>query len=240
MIFDPPRREEVKGGGYVELEEMMGNDLTPAHVARISYMSEGDELEDIRLVKRLINLGHETPFEQQIFRFKIVGIPIYIGEQLLRHRIASPLKRSFRYTSIMKGVEKIDWGSTNEVNTIFHIPPEFLDLKNSKIKNKEQLLSEIIESFKRSMMLYQELVARGLRKEAARAVLPWGTRTSLYWTVNMRSLMNFMKLRLQPAAQWEMRELARAIARILLEVVPITFGYFIKRHHLKMEIGGTR
>ena len=235
MIFNPPKRENIKGGGYVELEEMMGDDLTPARVARISYLSEGNEVKDIKLTKTLIDLGHETPFEQQIFRFKIVGIPIYIGEQLLRHRIASPLKRSFRYTSIMKGVEKVDWDEPNHINTIFHVPPEFLDLKDSKIKNKDQLLAEIIRSFKESVMLYQKLVSRGLRKEAARAVLPWGTRTSLYWTVNMRSLMNFMKLRLQPAAQWEMRELARAIARILVEVVPVTFGYFLKKNHLKIK-----
>ena len=232
-VFNPPIREYIKGGGYIELEEMLGDDLTPARVARISYLSEGTEEANKKLVKKLIDLGHETPFEQQVFRFLIHGIPMYIGEQLLRHRIASPLKRSFRYTHPQKGIEQDRWDSVEFLNSLVHVPPEFLGLREYHIQESDKLFKEVMEHFKKSFDLYNKLVENGLRKEAARCVLPWGMRTTLYWTMNMRSIMNLMRLRLNKAAQWEMRELAKAMARILLKVVPITFEYFLEKHDLR-------
>ena len=229
-VFDPPIREYIKGGGFIELEEMLGDDLTPARVARISYLSKGDEEANKKLLKKLIDLGHFSPFEQQVFRFKIDGIPMYIGEQLLRHRIASPLKRSFRYTSPDKG-KKISF-TVEGINEIIHIPPELLGLRESHIENKDELLREMIEHFKKGIDLYRKLVESGLRKEAARTVLPAGLRTTLYWTINMRSLMNFLTLRLNPKAQWEMRELAKAVARILKRVIPLTMEKFLEKEGL--------
>jgi len=230
-VFDPPIREYIKGGGFIELEEMLGDDLTPARVARISYLSKGDEEANKKLLRKLIDLGHFSPFEQQVFRFKIDGIPMYIGEQLLRHRIASPLKRSFRYTSPDKE-KKISF-TVEGINEIIHIPPEFLGLKESHIENREELLKEMIEHFKKGIDLYRKLVESGLRKEAARTVLPAGLRTTLYWTINMRSLMNFLTLRLNPKAQWEMRELAKAVARILKRVIPLTMEKFLEKEGLE-------
>ncbi|MEO0239395.1 MAG: FAD-dependent thymidylate synthase [candidate division WOR-3 bacterium] len=225
-VFDPPIKEEILGGGYVLLEEMLGDDLTPARVARISYLSEGDEEANRKLLIKLLEMKHFSPFEQQVFRFKIEGIPMYIGEQLLRHRIASPLKRSFRYTSPDKGT--IIEYTPEGINRIVHIPPEFFELRESHIENKEKLLKEVISHIKNSIELYQKLVEAGLRKEAARTVLPAGLRTSLYWTINMRSLMNFLEQRLSPKAQWEMRQLAKAVVRILYRVVPLTIDNFLK------------
>ncbi len=232
-VFDPPIRENIKGGGYIELEEMLGDDLTPARVARISYLSEGTEEANKKLLKKLIDLGHYSPFEQQVFRFFINGIPMYIGEQLLRHRMASPLKRSFRYTHPEKGVREKKWNDVNFWNGLVHVPPEFLGLRKHHIEDEKEMLDEIIKHYQKSFELYNKLVEKGLRKEAARCVLPAGLRTTLYWTQNMRSIMNFMNLRLSKHAQWEMRELAKAMARILLKVVPLTFGYYLKKQNLE-------
>ncbi len=208
------------------MEEMLGDDLTPARIARISYLSEGDEEANRRLLVKLLEMGHFSPFEQQVFRFKIEGIPMYIGEQLLRHRIASPLKRSFRYTSPDKGTV-IEY-TPEGLNKIVHIPPEFFNLRESHIEQKEELMTEIISHIRKSIELYQKLVEAGLRKEAARTVLPAGLRTTLYWTINMRSLMNFLEQRLSPKAQWEMRELAKGVVRILYRVVPLTIDNYLR------------
>lgn len=229
-IFEPPISEEILGGGKVLLEEMLGDDLTPAKIARISYLSEGDEEANKRLLIRLLELKHLSPFEQQVFRFKIEDIPMYIGEQLLRHRIASPLKRSFRYTSPDKG-KTIEFNPI-KLNEIVHIPPELLNLKDNNIENREELLNDVIEHVKKSIELYQKLVENGLRKEAARTVLPAGLRTTLYWTINMRSLMNFLEQRLNPKAQWEIRQLAKAVVRILYKVVPLTIDNYLKIYNL--------
>lgn len=232
-VFNPPIREYIKGGGYIELEEMFGDDLTPARVARISYLSEGTDSVNKKLLKKLIDLGHFSPFEQQAFRFFIDSIPMYIGEQLLRHRMASPLKRSFRYTHPEKGLSDKKWQDPHFWNQLVHIPPEFLGLRKHHVEGEEDALNRIIVHYQQSFELYNVLLERGLRKEAARCVLPLGLRTTLYWTQNMRSIMNFMTLRLSKQAQWEMRELAKAMARILLKVVPLTFGYFLEKYNLR-------
>jgi len=225
-VFEPPIKEEILGGGLILLEEMLGDDLTPAKIARISYLSEGDEEANRKLLIKLLHMKHFSPFEQQVFRFKIEGIPMYIGEELLRHRIASPLKRSFRFSSPDKGTT-IEY-TPDGLNKIVHIPPEFYNLRESHIDNKDELIQDIINHIRKSVELYQKLVESGLRKEAARTVLPAGLRTSLYWTINMRSLMNFLEQRISTKAQWEIRELAKAVVRILYRVVPLTIDNFLK------------
>lgn len=223
-----PICEEIPGGGRLELHEMMGDDLAPARIARISYLSEGgDDERDAALLARLIRLGHTSVFEHQVFRFLLDGVPMYIGEQILRHRIASYTKRSFRYTSP-------DERLPDDLNQEFHIPPEFLGIKEWKGHGDPKALrSKIEEHIKRSVDLYQELAKAGLRKEAARCVLPAGTRTSFWWTINMRSAMNFLSLRLRPDAQWEIREVARAMARIFMKVVPLTISEFLRHYDLE-------
>ncbi len=276
-----PIVEHVRGGGKVILEEMLGDDLTPARVARISYGYAGEygrlverlndleanlmnmvkklrkgcvtaeqveaqkaEIQRIRgrmeeldrkLLNTLLDLGHYSPFEQQVFRFCLCGVPMYVGEQILRHRIASPLKRSFRYTRPDATLQ--DDASLEELNSFMHIPPELLGIKKSgRFKASEQELNElaksVFEHVRRGFELYERLRSMGLRKEAARTVLPWGLRTEFYWTINMRSLFNFLDLRLQKAAQWETREIAKAVARILLKVAPVTTSTYMKNKGL--------
>jgi len=223
-----PIIEELPGGGRLELHEMMGDDLTPARIARISYLSEGgDDERDAALLGRLIRLGHTSVFEHQVFRFLLDGVPMYIGEQILRHRIASYTKRSFRYTSPARHLPA-------NLNEEFHIPPEFLGLKEWKgSRDPAELKGMIEDHIRKSVELYEELVNAGLRKEAARCILPAGTRTSFWWTINMRSAMNFLSLRLRPDAQWEIREVARAMARIFKKVVPLTVSEFLRQNNLE-------
>ena len=62
---------------------------------------------------------------------------------------------------------------------------------------------------------YRRLIAKGVKKEDARFLLPEATKTSLVMTINARSLMNFLSLRLDKSAQWEIRELANAMVQAL-------------------------
>ena len=62
------------------------------------------------------------------------------------------------------------------------------------------------------------MIAKGVKREDARFLLPEATKTSLVMTVNMRSLQNFLGLRLDKAAQWEIRELAEQIEQALMEI----------------------
>jgi thymidylate synthase ThyX/5-methylcytosine-specific restriction endonuclease McrA len=74
---------------------------------------------------------------------------------------------------------------------------------------------------------YQELVELGVAREIARCVLPVGAYTEFYWTVNARSLMNFLSLRNAESAQREIRRYAKACERFLEQLMPVTYAAFV-------------
>ena len=67
----------------------------------------------------------------------------------------------------------------------------------------------------------------GVAREVARSVLPVGAYTEFYWTVNARSLMNFVSLRASETAQREIRRYAEAVERFLEQHMPITYAAFV-------------
>jgi thymidylate synthase (FAD) len=74
---------------------------------------------------------------------------------------------------------------------------------------------------------YERLVELGVARELARAVIPVGAYTEFYWTVNARSLMNFVSLRAADTAQREIRRYADACERFLAEEMPVTYEAFV-------------
>jgi thymidylate synthase (FAD) len=86
---------------------------------------------------------------------------------------------------------------------------------------------DLSEHYERAYRLYRELIDRGLAKELARCVLPMGTFTQFYWTVNARSLMNFVSLRAAETAQLEIRRYADAVEELFGELMPVTHAAFV-------------
>ena len=74
---------------------------------------------------------------------------------------------------------------------------------------------------------YEELVEAGVAREVARAALPVGAYTEFYWTVNARSLMNFVSLRNSETAQREIRRYAEAVEQFFAEHMPVTHAAFV-------------
>jgi thymidylate synthase (FAD) len=136
-------------------------------------------------------------FEFANFTFRI-KCPIFVARQWMRHRMGSYVEKSLRYTKAEN----------------FYIP-EGTDAK--------QLFDAAIRT---SISAYETLLAIGVKKEQARAVLPLSVMTEFYWNVNARSLMNFLKLRLDKHAQLEIREYAQEIMNIFESKMPITAKYF--------------
>jgi thymidylate synthase (FAD) len=95
----------------------------------------------------------------------------------------------------------------------------------------EDLAGETIDTFRRVYKeLYAEylgLVEKGVAKELARSLLPFGIFTQFYWTLNARSLMNFLSLRNAEPAQYEIRVYAEAVERLFAEKMPITYQSFV-------------
>jgi thymidylate synthase (FAD) len=196
-----PQKINVLDSGYIALVDSMGGDRAVIEGARRCYMSEpqGEE-SDAKLIRHLMARDHGTPFEHAYFRFD-VKCPIFVARQWIRHRIGTYNEMSLRYCLARRD---------------FYIP--------------ESLAGEALEKYKKSVNAafdaYEALVASGIKREQARGVLPLSIYTLYYWTVNARSLMNFLKLRLDKGAQAEIREYAKALLEIFKEAMPVTAKAF--------------
>lgn len=197
----PQNKIKVLDNGYVALVDSMGMDKAVIEAARRCYMSEpqGEE-SDAKLVRHLILKDHGTPFEHAYFRFD-VKCPIFVARQWIRHRIGTYNEMSLRYC-----------------------------LAKREYYTPSSLTGEALEKYRKSVNsafdTYETLVASGIKREQARGVLPLSLYTLYYWTVNARSLMNFLKLRLDKAAQAEIREYAKALLEIFKEKMPVTAKAF--------------
>lgn len=200
---------KVLDKGHVELIDFLGGDMAAVRAARISYMSESDPQRDEKLIDLLMKLGHESPFEHIVFTFHIKA-PIFVARQWMRHRIASINERSGRFT---------------EFEEEFYVP----DTDRSPNAN------EMRKAMDASFRVYKDLISRGVKKEVARMVLPLSIYTEWYWTVNARSLMNFLNQRADSHAQYEIQKYAMAVAECFKSVCPLTYSAFL-RHLYKGNI----
>jgi len=92
----------------------------------------------------------------------------------------------------------------------------------------ERLKARMAESFDAAYKVYQELLESGVAREHARLVLPLSLYTQFYWTINARSLQNFLSLRMEEHAQLEIRQYADAIAVVFQKQMPWTYAAFVK------------
>lgn len=143
-------------------------------------------------VRRCVANGHTSVLEHASATFRIEGISRACLAQLTRHRIASYSVESQRYCEVGRG----DWYVT---------PPS--------LEGDE--LEAYHAAMRAAMAVYEDALAHGVRKEDARCLLPMATRTTLVMTINARSLQNFLSLRLDMAAQWEIRSLAAEMEKEL-------------------------
>lgn len=143
-------------------------------------------------VRRCVANGHTSVLEHVSATFRIEGISRACLAQLTRHRIASYSVESQRYREVGRG----GWYVT---------PPA--------LEGDE--LEAYRAAMRAAMAAYEDALAHGTRKEDARYLLPMATRTTLVMTINARSLQNFLSLRLDMAAQWEIRSLAAEMEKEL-------------------------
>jgi thymidylate synthase (FAD) len=195
-------KQDVLNAGYVRLVEYMGGDESVIRNARRCWRSENKSSEesDRNLIRHLLREGHMTPFETIVFTFD-VKCPIFVARQWMRHRIGSFNEESLRYC-----VAERDYFIPSGLNQ--------QQLAFWKMYNDEQ--------FDR-----YDLLKQTMPKEQARSILPLGTYTKFYWTVNGRSLMNFLKLRLDKGAQAEIREYAKVILDMAKLIAPVSFAEFV-------------
>jgi thymidylate synthase (FAD) len=193
------------GIGYISLITHMGNDLSVVNAARVSYGKTSEQFtdKDAGLVRYLITHQHGTPFEHITFQFR-VRAPLFVVHQWERHRMASYNEESGRYI---------------ELRDDFYTPRE--DRVDLGV-NGENSIALMRSHWRESFRLYQEFRSRGMSNELARIVLPSSLYKEFWWTVNARSLMNFLELRTDEHAQEEIRKYANAIENIFGVITPHT------------------
>jgi thymidylate synthase (FAD) len=165
--------------------------------ARICYGREDTDNKE-GLISTLIRNGHTSVFEHSVFTFKI-KCPIYTARQWMRHRIGSYTEKSLRYTK-----------------------PEEYDVPSFKSHEME----DTYRAYMKLAYKIYELFLSSEKREDARAILPLSTMTEFYWTVNARSLMNFLTLRLDLHAQENIRSMANDVLNIFREKMPVTCRLF--------------
>ncbi|MDI7247444.1 MAG: FAD-dependent thymidylate synthase [Bacillota bacterium] len=154
------------------------------------------------LIRTIIEAGHLSPTEHASFTFAIEGVSRALSHQLVRHRIASYSQQSQRYV--------------NEQGFDYVVPPS--------VAANEQARRLFEEQMERARDAYRALVEL-VPREDARFVLPNACGTRLVVTMNCRSLYNFFERRLCERAQWEIRDLARAMLERVREVAPRLFSW---------------
>ncbi|MDB5036797.1 MAG: thymidylate synthase [Bacteriovoracaceae bacterium] len=242
---------DLGGMGFIELEDSWGWEGTILNTARISASNKrihkGDKLSDAdkTLLYHLMKANHGTPFERVYFHFRVI-CPQFVMKQWLRHRMSSFNEYSMRYRT---GIHS------------FYVPgPKARSVNGFEVMNEEEI-SEYCDLLEKNYKFYADMYEkvlkrleqaekdgkipalgsmggrnpyRGRVRELLRNVMPMASYTDMYWTVNFRSLRNFMALRCgkpvneEEDAQFEIREYADTIFQLFTKKFPVLSDVMLK------------
>lgn len=212
-------------GFYVELIDYMGSDLDIVNSARISYNNKSTVLtdKDKGLINFLVKNRHGTPLETVEFHFQIrASLPVIREWQ--RHRISSFNEISGRYVEL-----ELDAYVPEIENIRVQVGKpgayRYDPMNTTDAKEVQDLMQD---SYKRSFAAYENLLAIGCAKELARNVLPQGLFSEFRYKTNARSLFNFISLRNNPEAMFEIRKCAECIEDAVSKIIPVTHNSFVK------------
>jgi len=220
--------------GFVRVVDYMGDDAAIVQAARVSYGRGTRKVSDDRvLIRYLMRHYHSTPFEMCEIKYH-VKLPIFVARQWIRHRTANVNEYSARYSVLDKE---------------FYIPaPEQLAAQSS---NNRQGRGDVLTGDEAAQVLdllrhdaektYRDYAwmlnegddgteadpnRQGLARELARMNLTLNTYTQWYWKTDLHNLMNFLRLRADAHAQYEIRVFADAMIDTLNAWVPLAAEAF--------------
>ncbi|MDQ3930607.1 MAG: FAD-dependent thymidylate synthase, partial [Chloroflexota bacterium] len=213
----------VPSSGFVRLVDYMGSDQSIVQAARVSYGGGTKSVrEDRGLIRYLMRHDHTTPYEMVVLKFHIKA-PIFVVRQWIRHRTASVNEESARYSIVREE---------------FHEPsPEdvgFQSKDNKQGRSPEPVPQEIVDRFlaylkenrETAYSQYEQFLQDNVARELARTVLPLSVYTQFYWQMNLHNLFHFLRLRLDPHAQKEIRDFAQQVAVCAKAVAPYAWEAF--------------
>ena len=167
----------------------VSHDRPLSFIGKVAGISHGKDDESPKRALGCWRAEHGSVLEHVSVTFKVEGISRACSHQLVRHRMASYVQQSQRYTRI--DTYSDDW---------YVMPPAFEDLEDG------------VETYAYEMSTaaaaYQRALSCGIKPEDARYLLPEATKTCINVTMNLRELESFYFLRADKHAQWEIRRLA--------------------------------
>lgn len=203
----------------VEILDVMGTDLTVVNAARVSFAKESKEFseQDGKLVRYLAKHNHISPFFHPQIQFRL-KMPIFVAREWFRHTIGFARNEvSRRYV---------------DTDPEFFMP-EGLRARDKNLKqgSKEELISEndsVMGAMNKwnqdALAFYKNLLASGVCPEQARMVLPQSMLTEFYETGSLAAYARLCKLRLDPHAQKEIRDVADQISELLRKQFPVCWA----------------
>lgn len=217
-----PTHINVLDHGFVRIVDYMGDDSSIVQAARVSY-GAGTRLrrEDEKLIRYLMRNRHMTPFEMCEIKLH-VKLPIFVARQWIRHRTANVNEYSGRY-SVM--------------DEDFYVPEKkdfLLQSRSNKQGREGKLPDDVIEASLQSIRelselgyeTYKAMIDAGVARELARMVLGTNFYTQWYWKIDLRNLFNFLALRTDSHAQFEIRAYAWVIDAIVSKWVPMAHAAY--------------
>ncbi len=225
------KRVSILDKGWIELQDVMGDDLAIVNAARVSFLGESKgEEKDKRLLFYLMEHRHTSPFEQVEFKFR-VRAPLVTWWQWVRHRTWSFNAQSGRYVAFDEDDFYVPsaWrmqSPTNKQASLGALPNEL----------GEPLTQALLAHYEASYRLYRQALEIGVAREQARLFLP-GFAVYYTWVakVDAHNLMHFLALRMAEDAQYEIRVYAQAIYEHFFKpALPWTaeaFERFVLQHH---------
>lgn len=213
----------VLDDGFVMVKDYMGGDSSVVQAARVSYGAGTKHVsEDRGLIRYLMRHYHTTPFEMPSIEF-LVRVPMDHWRQWIRHRTASVNEYSTRYSIAIDDCQTTlpeEWrlqDAGNKQGSDGFLPVEV----GAKLTEKEFQLHKL------SREIYQERLDAGVAREQARKDLTLSTYTEAYWKMDLHNLLHFLRLRMDPHAQKEIRDYATVIGeKIVAAWCPMVWEAF--------------
>ena len=219
-------KNNVLDKGLIDVIDKLGNDLTVANSARVSFGKRKTEYDktDERLVRYLAKHKHFSPFRHLVVQFHIKA-PEFVMRQWYKHVVGVETTSSHstkdhawneisgRYVPVEEYYIPENWRQQSEDNK---------QASFGSVKEQE----EANETYKKALQVtkyyYEKLLELGVAKEQARIMLPLSQYTEVYWTASFQAIVNFIELRDEPTSQWEIREYAKVLKEQMFALYPKT------------------
>jgi len=221
--------------GFIRVIDYMGDDSSIVQSARVSYGKGTKKVStDEGLIRYLMRHWHSTPFEMCEIKYH-VKLPIFIARQWIRHRTANVNEYSARYSILDKefyipAKEQLSAQATNnrqgrgELITGEQADEVLKILKDDAVRTYDNYEKMLNERFDGTIIDEKK---SGLARELARMNLTLNSYTQWYWKTDLLNLMNFLFLRGDSHAQYEIRVYAEKMLDTVKKWVPISHAAFL-------------